>query len=90
MHLCFDLFISVWTWKCFHRFTWCHSEVLNTEWHKLFTIQTITGMFICMFQLMSLVGDLMKEMQLLKEENEKLKQETKDLKASVSQFSGLN
>ena len=51
---------------------------------------TITGMFICMFQLMSLVGDLMKEMQQLKEENEKLKQETKDLKASVSPFSGLN
>ena len=32
----------------------------------------------------------MKEMQQLKEENEKLKQETKDLKASVSPFSGLN
>ena len=32
----------------------------------------------------------MKEMQQLKEENEKLKQETKDLKASVSPFSALN
>ncbi|KAK2175769.1 hypothetical protein NP493_709g03015 [Ridgeia piscesae] len=36
----------------------------------------------CMFQLMSLVGDLMKEMQKLKQENEQLKKDTQDLKAS--------
>ena len=32
----------------------------------------------------------MKEMQQLKEQNEKLKKETKDLKASVSTIYGMN
>jgi len=43
-----------------------------------------------MFQLMSLVGDLMKEMQKLKQENEQLKKDTQDLKASVSRFVCMN
>ena len=54
--------------------------------YSVFSMLQIHVALQCMFQLMSLVGDLMKEMQKLKQENEQLKKDTQDLKASVSRF----